>query len=118
MWTLQLYYLNVILDVTQQKPFLHKISLTVHYEADTALHGPHCVLCPAGVDPLVLRHDAPDDEPGLPGPLHHLATLPGPGEHGPGVTTHLALQADVLTLPSCHVHWVSQEVGLNWDKDN
>ena len=90
----------------------------MHYEADAALHGPHGVLSPAGVDPLVLCHDAPDGEPGLPGPLHHLPALPGPGEHRPGVPAHLALQADVLALSGRHVHRVSQEVGLNWDNDN
>ena len=86
----------------------------MHNEGHTGLRAPHGVLRVAGVDGLVLRHDAPQPEPGLARALHHGAVLPGPGEHGPGVSPHLALKAHVLPLPRRHVHGVRQEVGLDW----
>ena len=82
-------------------------------ERDTASHRANSIVRPALVNSLVRREDSPDLERTLLGALHHRPVLLGPGEGGPGVASHLALQADVVALPGGDVLGVREEERLN-----
>ena len=85
----------------------------MYNERDAPGHRAHRVVCPALVNSLVRGENSPDVERALLGALHHRPVLLGPGEGGPGVAAHLALQADVVALPGGDVLGVREEERLN-----